>query len=77
MGDPESRQKWKDKQEAIKQEEIMLEEPWVKSELSCIPFVIWVLYPTIDEDEFHKYENDWVFMDWTTFVCEECYLHIS
>lgn len=64
--------------EAIKSEDVETEEPRVKSSLSNIPFILWVLYPDLTEEEFYKLVNtDRVFMDWTTFVCEECYLYIT
>ena len=46
--------------------------------VSIIPFVMRVLYPTLGETEFKKLsETDRVFMDKSTFVCEDCYIHIS
>lgn len=78
LGDSESWQKWKEKLEAIKSEDVVTEEPWVKSTLSNIPFILRVLYPDMTEDEFNKLvDTDRVFMDRTTFVCEECYLYIT
>ena len=50
----------------------------VKTETNIIPFIIRVLYPTLTKSEFKKLcESDRIFMNRTTFVCEECYLHIS
>jgi len=47
-------------------------------EVSIIPFVIRVLYPTMNETEFSKLSNnDRAFNDKSTFVCEDCYIHIS
>ena len=78
LGDQESRQKRKEKMEAIKSEDVETEEPRVKSTLSNIPFILRVLYPDLQEDEFYKLVNtDRVFMDRTTFICEECYLFIT
>lgn len=46
--------------------------------MSNIPFILRVLYPDMTEDEFNKLvDTDRVFMDRTTFVCEECYLYIT
>lgn len=52
LGDAESWQKRKEKMEAIKSEDVEIEEPRVKSTLSNIPFIIRVLYPDMTEDEF-------------------------
>lgn len=76
-GDPKSRIQRKEKITLNEQEDGKFKVR-VKSEVSAIPFILRVLYPHITEKEFRRLVGTGrMFMDKSTFVCEECYLHIS